>query len=83
MQAQLMASPRKEAWKHLGDWNGLEGLQQQQQGEDEDGMSELSLRSEQPECAQAHPEPAGPSSSRSQLQQLFQLSGHTCGVIFD
>lgn len=69
MQTQLMASPRKEAWKHLGDWNGLEGLQQQQD-EDEDGMSELSLRGE-------------PSSSRSQLQQLFQLSGHTCGVISD
>lgn len=40
-----MASPRKEAWKHLGDWNGLEGLQQQQD-EDEDGLSELSLRGE-------------------------------------
>lgn len=55
MQTQLMARPGKEAWKHLGDWNGLEGLQQQQ---GEDGMSELPLKGEQPGCAQAHPAPA-------------------------
>lgn len=80
MQTQLMASPRKEAWEHLGVWNGLEGLQQQ---EDEDGMSELSLRGDQPNCAKANPAPADPSSSRSQLQQVFQLTGHTRGVIPD
>lgn len=58
MKTQLMASPRKEAWKHVGAWNGLEGLQQQ---EGEDGMSELSLRGEQPECAEANPAPVDPS----------------------
>ncbi|KAI1233075.1 hypothetical protein IHE44_0006268 [Lamprotornis superbus] len=82
MQTQLMASPRKEAWEHLGDWNGLEGLQQQ---EGEDGMPELLLRGEQPDCAEANPAPVDPSSSRSQLQsipaqQVFQLTGHTCGL---
>lgn len=58
MQTQLMASPRKEAWKHLGDWNGLEGLHQQ---EEEDGMSELSLRGEQPDCAKPNLAPVDPS----------------------
>lgn len=68
MQTQLMASP----WKHLGVWNGLEGLHQQ---EDEDGRSELSLRSEQRQRqTQLQEIPA---------QQVFQLTGHASGTISD
>lgn len=79
MQTQLMASPRKEGGEHLGDWNGLEGLHQQ---EEEDGMAELSLRGEQPDCAKANPAPVDPSSRTSQPSR-FSSSLAIRGIIPD
>lgn len=79
MQTQLMASPGNEGGEHLGDWNGLGGLHQQ---EEEDGMSELSLRGEQADCAKANPAPVDPSSRTSQPSR-FSSSLVTRGIMSD